>query len=58
MNTINPTAGFSAHDIIKKFHWLIENGFTVEKAAQTIKGQTTVKSVIEYVDNYLKSRKK
>jgi rRNA processing protein Krr1/Pno1 len=58
MNTNNPVAGFSAKDIIKKFHWLIDNGLSIEEAIQIIKSQTNLESVIEYLDNYLKSRRK
>ncbi|WP_150468489.1 hypothetical protein [Francisella sp. SYW-9] len=58
MNTHNPVAGFSAKDIIKKFHWLIDSGLSIEEAIQIIKNQTNLESVIEYIDNYLKSRRK
>ena len=58
MNVANPTEGFSSKEIIKKFHWLIVNGMTIEKAAQTIKEQTTIKSVIEYINNYLDQNQK
>ncbi|WP_150467995.1 hypothetical protein [Francisella sp. SYW-9] len=58
MNTHNPVAGFSAKDIIKKFHWLLDNGLSIEEAIQIIKSQTNLESVIEYIDNYLKSRRK
>ena len=58
MNTNNPVAGFSAKDIIKKFHWLLDSGLSIEEAFQTIKNQTNLESIIEYLDNYLKSRRK
>lgn len=54
MKLNNPVKDFSDKEIIRKFHWLISNGFTDEKAAQTIKSQTDIKSVIDYINNYLK----
>ena len=58
MNTDSPVADFTEADIKKKFHWLIDNGLTIEKAAQAIKEQTDISSVIKYIDNYLKQEKK
>lgn len=53
----NPIDGFTEADIKKKFHWLMDNGLTTEKAAQTIKEQTNMSNVIKYIDNYLKQEK-
>ena len=54
----NPIDGFTEADIKKKFHWLIDNGLTIEKAAQAIKEQTDMSNVIKYIDNYLKQEKR
>ena len=57
MNTDSPINNFSEADIKKKFHWLIDNGLTIEKAAETIKEQTNMSNVIKYIDNYRKQEK-
>ena len=57
MSVNNPVAGFSPKDIIRKFHWLIINGFSIEESAKIIKSQTNVQSVIKYVNNYLKNKR-
>lgn len=51
----NPVADFSDKDIIKKFHWLLENGMDTVQAAETIKDQTDTPTVHVYLDNYLKN---
>lgn len=50
----NPVADFSDKDIIKKFHWLLENGMNTVQAAETIKDQTDIPTVHVYLENYLK----
>ncbi|BCD92652.1 hypothetical protein fh0823_27890 (plasmid) [Francisella halioticida] len=45
-------------EFIKKFLWLMDNGFTIEKTAQTVKKQTNISSVIGYIDEYLIKNKK
>ena len=50
----NPVADFSDKDIIKKFHWLLDNGMNTVQAAETIKDQTDIQSVHIYLESYLK----
>lgn len=52
----NPTAGFSDREIIKKFHWLQENGMTIDQAAETIKEQTNDCYVLRYIESYTSAR--